>query len=266
MSKFSDHALLERLADAASEAILPLFRHLPGVDNKAAEGFDPVTVADRDAELAMRALLAAERPDDAIFGEEFEAVAGTSGRTWILDPIDGTRGFMAGLPTWGVLIALADASGPTVGMMCQPYIGERFVGDSEGARLTHNGATRGLGTRRCASLDAATLAATGPQHFAPDEFAAFQRVAARCRLVRYGTDCYAYAMLAAGQIDVVVEAGLKPVDIAPFVPIIEAAGGALTDWSGARIGPMLPHDFDGDVVAVGDPNLLDDVLNSLRSA
>ncbi|WP_211100550.1 inositol monophosphatase family protein [Acuticoccus sediminis] len=266
MNKNRDLDLLDRLADAASDAILPHFRKLPGVVNKAETGFDPVTIADRNAELAMRELLAAERPDDAIFGEEYDAVAGTSGRTWILDPIDGTRGFMSGLPTWGVLIALADESGPTLGMMCQPYVGERFVGGAEGATLTHNGETQPLRTRPCADLAEAVLASTGPQHFEPQDYAAFQQVATRCRLVRYGTDCYAYAMLAAGQIDVVVEAGLKPVDIAPFVPIIEAAGGALVDWSGQRIGPTLPHGFAGQVVAVGDPTLLDAVLAALRAA
>ncbi|UOM33541.1 inositol monophosphatase family protein [Acuticoccus sp. I52.16.1] len=264
MNNNLDRDLLERLADAASDAILPHFRKLPGVDNKAAEGFDPVTVADREAELAMRAVLARERPEDGIFGEEFDAVESRSGRTWILDPIDGTRGFMAGLPTWGVLIALADATGPTLGMMCQPYVGERFVGGRDGATFSRGGEVRPLRTRPCPGLAEATLATTGPQHFAPDALAAFERVAGRSRLVRYGTDCYAYAMLAAGQIDVVVEAGLKPVDIAPFVPIVEAAGGALTDWEGARIGPMLPHRFAGTTVAVGDPALLDAVLSALK--
>ena len=266
MTRIPDRTLLDRLADRASAEILPHFRRLPGVDNKDAGGFDPVTVADRNAELAMRALLAAERPEDGIFGEEYDAVAGTSGRTWILDPIDGTRGFMSGLPTWGVLIALADPSGPTLGMMSQPYVGERFVGGPDGATFTRGDETRPLRTRTCADLGEAVLAATGPQHFTTPALAAFERLAGRCRMVRWGTDCYAYAMLAAGQIDLVVEEGLKPVDIAPFVPIIEAAGGRLTDWEGRRIGPTLPHGFSGKVVAVGDPGLLDPVLAALRGA
>lgn len=259
-----DLSLLHRLADVASEAILPYFRRLPGVENKAAEGFDPVTVADRDAERAMRALLASECPDDAVVGEEFDIVVGSSGRTWILDPIDGTRGFIAGLPTWGILIARADdADGPTIGMMCQPFIGERFVAMPGDAALERGGARSPLATRRCADLSDAVLATTGPQHLRRDALPRFDALAERCRMVRYGTDCYAYAMLAAGQIDIVVETGLKSVDIAPFVPLIEHAGGSLTDWRGDRIGPTVPHSFAGDVVAVGDPTLLDRVLEAL---
>lgn len=265
MVENDDLTLIERLADAASAVILPHFRRLDRVDNKAEHGFDPVTEADRGAEQAMRDILATERPDDGVFGEEFAAKCGSSGRTWILDPIDGTRGFLAGLPTWGILIALANESGPQLGMMCQPYVGERFVGSSSGTVLTRDGTIQPLRTRHCDTLSQATLATTGPQHFAPEPLIAFNRLAARCRMLRFGTDCYAYAMLAAGQIDVVVEAGLKPVDIAPFVPIIEAAGGMLTDWQGSRIGPTLPERFGGSVVAVGDPGLLEPVLEALRS-
>ena len=265
MNKNRDLVLLERLADVASAAILPHFRRLQGVENKDEGGFDPVTVADKAAEQAMRELLASDCPEDGIFGEEYAAVAGRSGRTWVLDPIDGTRGFMAGLPTWGVLIALADAQGPQLGMMCQPYVGERFVGGPDGAWLSHGGERRAIRTRACGSLGEAILAATGPQHFAPAAYAAFQRVADQARMVRWGTDCYAYAMVAAGQVDVVVECGLKPVDIAPFVPLVEAAGGAITDWSGRPIGPTLPHDYNGEVVAVGDPSLLGPVLDALAA-
>lgn len=264
MFENGDLELIDRLADAATAAILPHFRRLKAIDNKAEQGFDPVTEADRAAERAMRDILATERPDDGVFGEEFEAKSSSSGRTWILDPIDGTRGFLAGLPTWGILIALADETGPKAGMMCQPYVAERFVGTATGTVLKHGGTIQPLQTRHCDTLSHAVLATTGPQHFAPDALIAFNRLSARCRMSRFGTDCYAYAMVAAGQIDVVVEAGLKPVDIAPFVPIIEAAGGMLTDWQGRRIGPTLPHHFGGDVVAVGDPGLLEPVLEALR--
>lgn len=259
----SDVALVHRLADAAGTAILPHFRRLATVDNKAAEGFDPVTVADRNAEIAMRAVLAAERPDDAIHGEEFAPKGGTSGRTWVLDPIDGTRGFMAGLPTWGVLIALCDAEGPVLGMMSQPFVAERFLATPDGAVEIRNGLETALRTRRCKTLEAAVLATTSPDAFADADALAFRALGTACRMIRYGTDCYGYAMLAGGHIDVVVEFGLKAVDIAPFVPLIERAGGAVTDRSGAPIGPTLPHAFAGEAVAVGDARLLPAVLERL---
>ena len=257
---------MDRLADAAAGAILPHFRGFGTIDNKATVGFDPVTIADRNAETAMRAILAEARPEDAVHGEEFASRPGTSGRTWVLDPIDGTRGFMTGLPTWGVLIALCDASGPVAGMMSQPFIGERFVATAEGAFLVGRGVTTALATRRCADLATAILATTSPDAFSGDDAARFARLAAACRMTRYGTDCYAYAMLAAGHIDVVVESGLKAVDIAPFVPIIERAGGTITDWEGNPIGPTLPDRFGGEAVAVGDPGLLGAVLATLGRA
>ncbi|MBJ3776895.1 inositol monophosphatase family protein [Acuticoccus sp. 2012] len=260
-----DFSLLDRLAEASAEAILPHFRRLSGVENKADDGFDPVTQADKAAEAALRAILASERPDDGILGEEFQNHAGSSGRTWIIDPIDGTRGFMIGLPVWGVLVALADASGPVLGMMSQPYVGERFLASPDGAfHVDRAGRRTPLATRPCASLDAAILTTTSPDGFTPEVIPRFAALARRCRMVRYGTDCYAYALLAAGHVDVVVEMGLKPFDIAPFVPIVEAAGGAITDFAGERIGPTLPHTFNGEAVAVGDASLLPAVLEVLN--
>lgn len=259
-----DLDLLDHLAEVAAQAILPHFRCLATVENKAGEGYDPVTVADRAAEAAMREVLARERPHDAVWGEEFPPTAGTSGRTWILDPIDGTRGFMTGMPTWGVLVALADASGPVLGMMSQPFVGERFVAGAQGAfhRIGDGAATR-LATRSCARLDEAVMAVTSPQNYPGAAQPRFRRLADACRLVRYGTDCYAFAMVAAGQVDLAVETGLKPYDIAPFVPMIEAAGGALTDWAGRPLGPTLPHRYNGEALAVGDRSLLEAAVATL---
>jgi histidinol phosphatase-like enzyme (inositol monophosphatase family) len=261
-----DLRLCFRLADAAAEAILPHFRALTGVDNKEEGGFDPVTAADRGAEAAMRAILAAERPDDAVFGEEYEARAGTSGRTWILDPIDGTRGFIMGLPTWGVLIALADAGGPRVGLMSQPVVGDTFAVGPAGVRFTSRLGEHPARTRPCPSLAAATLATTSPRSFAPAFRQRFEALADAVRMVRYGTDCYHYALLAAGHLDVVVETGLKPVDIAPFVPMIARAGGVVTDLAGDPIGHRLLDGYNGEAVAVGDPALLGVVLERLAAA
>ncbi|WP_108662468.1 inositol monophosphatase family protein [Acuticoccus kandeliae] len=261
----NDIDLLHRLADAAAEAILPHFRMLPSIENKAKAGFDPVTIADKAAESAMRAVLSAERPGDGILGEEEDDLPSTTGRTWIIDPIDGTRGFMTGLPTWGVLVAIADAEGgPHTGMMSQPFVGDRFFASEEGAfHADRSGAVRPLATRRCASVAEAIVATTSPYGFGTAR-PQFERLADASRMVRFGTDCYAYAMLAAGHIDIVIERDLKPFDIAPFVPIVERAGGALTDWSGNRIGPTLPHAYKGEAIAVGDPALLGPVLEILN--
>jgi len=230
----------EALADAARAAILPYFR-APGLghDNKAGAGaFDPVTKADRAAEIAMRDILARRRPADAILGEELGARSGTSGLTWVLDPIDGTRAFLAGAPTWGVLIAMSDARGPRIGVIDQPFIGERFIGiagdGGAPSRAWTTGPTglRNLATRAARPLNEAVLLTTFPEVGSADEAAAFHALARQVRLVRYGLDCYAYALLAAGQIDLVVEAGLQPYDIQAPIAVIEAAGGVVTDWRG----------------------------------
>ena len=225
-------ACAHALADAARAAILPLFRR-PGLmaDNKAAAGFDPVTEADRAAETAMRAVLAERRPQDAVLGEEQAATPGSSGLTWILDPIDGTRGFLSGTPTWGVLIALSGPEGPLYGIIDQPYIGERFEGGLGRAAMTGPRGRAELGTAT-RSLEQAILFTTFPEVGTPADRAAFARVSERSRLTRYGMDCYAYALLAAGTVDLVIESGLHPYDIAAPIAVIEAAGGVVTDWQG----------------------------------
>jgi histidinol phosphatase-like enzyme (inositol monophosphatase family) len=226
-------AVAAELADAARVATLAHFRQ-PGLmaDNKEALRFDPVTVADRLSEQRMREILARRRPQDGILGEEYAAVPGTSGLTWVLDPIDGTRGYLSGTPTWGVLIAVSDENGPIYGVIDQPYIGERFEGGLSRAEVNGPMGRMVLQTRAARGIGDAILFTTFPEVGTAEEGAAFRRVAGRAKLVRYGTDCYAYALIAAGQIDLVIEAGLQPYDVQAPIAVIEAAGGIVTDWQG----------------------------------
>lgn len=230
-------ATAEAAAEAARAITLQYFRGSDlGTASKLTEGFDPVTVADRDSEQAMRAVIEARRPQDAILGEEFPPKEGTSGLTWVLDPIDGTRGFISGTPTWGVLIALRDDQSALYGVIDQPYIGERFSGGLGQAELIGPHGMRPLGARAGVALEDAVIFSTFPEVGSEIEGKAFHNLAARCKLTRYGMDCYAYALLAAGQIDLVVEAGLQSYDILAPIAVIEAAGGIVTDWQG---GPVL---------------------------
>lgn len=249
------------MADAAREVILPYFRSDDlGEDNKLAGGYDPVTEADRGAEQAMRAVLAEQRPDDAILGEEYGAKAGTTGLTWVLDPIDGTRGFVSGTPTWGVLIAVGPASGPIIGIIDQPYIGERFVGTPEGATLTHHGKTRAIRTRAARPLSKAVVFTTFPGVGSAEEGAAFHAVASQAQLTRYGMDCYAYALVASGQVDLVIEAGLNSYDIQGPIGLIQAAGGIVTDWEGG------PAHNGGRAIAAANAEIHADALAILRAS
>ncbi len=255
----TDLQIAHRLADAARAAILPYFRNLTeDAENKLQGGFDPVTVADRAAEKAMRDVLAEFRPQDGILGEEFGHLAGTSGRTWVLDPIDGTRGFISGTPTWGVLIALSDHNGPFLGIIDQPYIGERFVGGPELAQMVGPQGTRSLKTRDNGDLSQAILFTTFPEVGTPEERAGFERVSQRVKLTRYGMDCYAYALVAAGQVDLVIEAGLNAYDIQAPIAVIQAAGGIVTDWEGNPV-----HD-GGRALAAATPALHAAALALLR--
>jgi histidinol phosphatase-like enzyme (inositol monophosphatase family) len=220
------------LADAAREATLLHFRTVLTADNKEATGFDPVTIADRLSEERMRAILARRRPRDGIIGEEFAPKISETGLTWVLDPIDGTRSYLAGTPTWGVLIAVSDANGPIYGLIDQPYIGERFEGGLGLSQMTGPHWSRPLGTRGARPLADCLLMSTFPEVGTVAEGAAFRRLVPQCRMTRYGTDCYAYALIAAGQIDLVVEAGLQTYDVQAPIAVIEAAGGIVTDWQG----------------------------------
>ncbi len=257
----SDLEVARRLAAAARDVILPHFRNArTAAENKLEGGFDPVTVADRAAEDAMRRLLAELRPEDGILGEEFDPKPGTSGRTWVLDPIDGTRGFISGTPTWGVLIALSEAQGPILGVIDQPYIGERFEGTRNQAQVVGPHGTRPLLTRKTAQLDEAILFTTFPEVGTSDDRAGFERVARQVKLTRYGMDCYAYALLAAGTVDLVIEAGLKAYDIQAPIAVIEAAGGLVTDWDGG------PAHEGGRVLAAANPQIHAAALSALTSA
>ena len=234
---------------------MPLFRSRLDVENKAADAdlrpFDPVTAADRAAEVTMRTAIRAQYPTHGIIGEEFGVEGASASQQWVLDPIDGTRAFILGLPVWGTLIGLTDAGRPVLGMMDQPFTRERYWA-AEGAAWFRgpDGIVSPLRTRACSELAAAQLSSTHPELFAPGHEAdAFARVRRAARACRYGGDCYAYCLLAAGHIDLVVEAGLKPYDVMALIPIIEAAGGVITTWDGA------PATSGGRILAAGDPVL-----------
>lgn len=252
-------AFLGRLADAASDSIMPYFRADMAVENKADSGFDPVTVADRDAEAAMRRLIEQQFPDHGIIGEEFGVVREGADFVWVLDPIDGTRSFISGLPVWGILIGLLKEGEPMIGMMAQPFTGERFVGDGKRAWYRGPGGDKRLAARRCPSVGGATLFTTSPALMQGDDRVAYDHVETAVRFARYGIDCYAYCMVAAGHADIVIETELKAYDIVALIPIVEGAGGRLTDWQGRSAAA------GGRVVATGDGRLHDDVLNLLGS-
>ncbi len=240
---------LRRLADAAAAETLPRFRAEMGIDNKHAAGFDPVTEADREAERAIRALIAAEHPDHGILGEEFGPERADSKHVWVIDPIDGTRAFISGIPLWGTLVGLTEDGDAVAGMMSQPFTGELFYADETGAFFEGPGGGRRLSTRQTTRLQDATLCTTTPALFEGAERLAYDRLEKIVRLPRYGTDCYAYCMLAAGHVDLVVETGLQPYDIVALVPVIEKAGGVITGWDGG------PAEKGGAVVAAATPQL-----------
>ncbi|PLW79020.1 histidinol-phosphatase [Cohaesibacter celericrescens] len=257
MSHFVDEpnfAFLHELADLAGDIVMPMFRMPIAIENKESVGFDPVTDADKDAERHMRKAILARYPDDGILGEEFDAENLEAEGLWVLDPIDGTRAFISGLPTWGTLIGYRHLSGTQLGMMSQPFTGERYFGNGTNSFYKGPDGERSISTRKCPELSGATLFTTAPDIFNAEELLAFQRVEQSVRLSRYGVDCYAYCMVALGMADLVIEASLKPVDIAPLIPIIEGAGGIVTNWQGQSA-------FDGgQVVASGDADLHEKAL------
>jgi histidinol phosphatase-like enzyme (inositol monophosphatase family) len=258
-------AVADEMADAARAAILPYFRtNLLETEDKIGlggqAGFDPVTVADRAAEDAMRHVLARLRPDDAILGEERGTTSGTTGLTWVLDPIDGTRGFISGTPTWGVLISLNDENGPRLGVIDQPYIGERFCGGLGRASVTGPLGHAALKTLPPRPLSDAILFTTFPEVGSPPERRAFDAVSTQVKLTRYGCDCYAYGLLAAGQVDLVIEAGLNAYDICGPIGVIESAGGIVTNWRGA------PAHEGGTVIAAANAEIHSNALKILQKS
>jgi myo-inositol-1(or 4)-monophosphatase len=223
-----------RLADAAREETLPRWREGAAVDNKAVDEFDPVTEADRQGELAMRALIEAEFPDHGISGEEFPDRVPQGPLCWSLDPVDGTRSFICGLPTWVTLIALLEDGRPVLGVIDVPCLDERYVGSAEGICFSRPGHAAPVGASGCTSLAEARLTTTDPYLFRGSERTAFERVRGNVRTTRYGHDGYGYARLGAGSLDLVIETGLKPHDYNALIPVIRAAGGVIGDWEGGE--------------------------------
>lgn len=256
MNLDTEIALAHRLADAAGEAIRPHFRSLDSTERKGDS--TPVTVADRAAEEAMRRLLKAEMARDGVIGEEFGVEDGNSGRTWVLDPIDGTVSFIGGRPIFGTLIALLVDGFPVMGVIDQPILGERWIGASGRPTLLNGKEAR---TRTCRELSAAMLATTGPHYFDEHQGAHFLALAAKTdhKRMMMGGDCYNYALLTSGHIDIVCEAGLALHDWAALVPVVEGAGGMMCDWN----GDPLHAGSDGHVLALGDPARLEDVIEAL---
>ena len=231
------------LADAAGEAIRPYFRQPLTVDDKA--DLTPVTIADRAAEQAMRSLIERRFPEHGIIGEEFGRVRENAEFVWTLDPIDGTKSFISGVPLFGTLIALTRSRRPILGIIDQPISRERWVGIA-GRPTTLNGEV--VRCRVCHALSGATLFATTPDMFKGGDAVVFARVSDAVKLTRFGADCYAYGLLAAGFIDLVLEASLKPYDFCAMVPIVEGAGGLATDWRGADLDIA----SDGRILVAGD--------------
>ena len=240
----------------AGEIALRYFRQPLAVENKLDEhGFDPVTQADRDVEAYLREELIRCCPGFGVIGEEEGTTPGSSGVNWIIDPIDGTKAFISGFPTWGILVGLQQGDRVLAGLMHQPATGELFYGSAAGAFLQHQGQTLAMQTRQKVGLEEALLYCTHESMFANEaNLAAFRRVAAEARLQRFGGDCYAYCMLALGQIDLVVEDTLQPYDIIPLIPIVEAAGGVITDAQGNT-----PVD-GGFVIAAANRQLHEEVM------
>jgi myo-inositol-1(or 4)-monophosphatase len=253
-------AFLDRLADAASDSIMPHFRAKMAIEDKGGGRFDPVTIADRDAEAAMRRLIKANFPEHGIIGEEYGAEREDADFVWVLDPIDGTRSFISGLPVWGTLIGLQREGKPILGMMAQPFTGERFAGDGSRAWYSGPDGTRSLSSRPCPALGEATLFTTTPALFSRADRPPYDRVEAAVRFARYGTDCYAYCMVAAGHADIVIETELKAYDIVALIPIVEGAGGRVSDWSGGSAAS------GGRVLASGDRGLHETVLQLLSGS
>ncbi len=252
-------AFLVELNGAAGQAILPLFRAEHGlVDKGGAHGFDPVTEADKGAERAIRALISARYPDHGVIGEEYGEDRADAEFVWVLDPVDGTRAFIAGLPLWTTLIGLRFQGKPVLGSIGQSFLDELYIGHAGASRLVTRGSCRPLKVRPCPKLSDALIATTDPAIFQGAERDAWRTVRAGARLARLGCDAYAYAMVAAGTIDLVIETRLKAWDIDAAIPLIAGAGGLTTDWKGAPVGP-----HGGRIAIAGDPTCLDEALRAL---
>ena len=260
-------AFILQLHAAAGEVILPLFRADHGLENKASQGaFDPVTAADKGAEAAIRKLIAQHYPDHGVIGEEYGEDRPDAEFVWVLDPIDGTRAFVAGLPVWTTLIGLRHMGRPVLGLIGQSFLGESFVGSQAlGSRLVKGDQVTPLKVRACPKLADAIIATTDTGLFNPGEAAAWSQLRSGSRLARMGCDAYAYAMVALGTMDLVAETGLKAWDIDAAIPVIEGAGGLVTDWRGQTIGPR-PQDHGGQMLIAGTKACQETALSILAQS
>lgn len=247
------------LAQASADAILPYFRQNTPVDAKPHHSFDPVTEGDRAGERAIRALIEEHFPDHGIHGEEYGVKQARSPFNWVLDPVDGTRSFICGLPTWATLIGLTYEGKPVVGVMNQPFVGETFYGNPEGAWSKHRNSTRKLAARRCEDLALATAGTVAPEIYRNEaDRRGLANLTSKVRLMRYGGDAYFYCLLAAGQMDIAMDAGLQTYDIAALIPIVEGAGGAVGTWTGTN-----PVD-GGNIICAGSKTLLDSAIAAMN--
>jgi myo-inositol-1(or 4)-monophosphatase len=258
MTAIDFSSFVDQLANVSGDTILPFFRTALAIENKKPGGFDPVTAADRAAEDAMRALIGKNFPEHGIVGEEYGAVRADAEYVWVLDPIDGTKSFIAGMLAWGTLIGLMRFGEPVFGMMHQPFTRERFTGDSGAARYRGPAGNRELRVRECSGLGDALLFTTSPLLMNDADRAAFGRLENAVKLSRYGGDCYAYCMLAAGLIDLIIETEIKPYDIVAVIPIVAGAGGIVTTWENS------PAQAGGRIVVAGDKRAHEAALEMLN--
>nr|CAD6408334.1 histidinol-phosphatase [Rhizobium sp. Q54] len=255
-----DRAFFYALADAAKAETLPRFRTGAYVTNKLEGGFDPVTEGDQAAESAIRALIEQRFPDHGILGEEHENIGLDRENIWIIDPIDGTRAFISGVPVWGTLIGFQSGGRSVMGLMDQPFTGERYFADGERSWYSGPDGERQIRTRACERLSQAILFTTSPHIFTGQDAERYRAVERHVRLFRYGTDCYAYALLASGHVDLVIENSLKPYDVGALIPLIEHAGGVITTWDGGR------PEGGGNIVAAGSRALHEQAMSILNGA
>lgn len=254
-----DRAFFDRLADAAKAETLPRFRSTLAVTDKGGQYYDPVTEGDQRAETAIVALIEAAFPDHGILGEEHGSKGLDREFVWVIDPIDGTRAFISGVPVWGTLIGFYQNGRARMGVIDQPFIGERWFADGTASHYSGPGGMRVLKTSDCKSVSDAVLFTTSPHIFKGEDERRYRTVEQKVRLFRYGCDCYAYALLASGHIDLVVENSLKPYDVGAIIPIVEQAGGVMTTWNGGR------PEMGGSIIAAANARLHAEALDMLNS-